>query len=179
DKMSDIQATSSTKPLPVEGKTVSHIYELVEAVKLVTKHRKGSIDPEFQVLENLVWKVEYLMYKDTAIADNDDYSHNGALKSAALSVKRRVQHEQNKMIRRDMKNAMIAATRLLDQYDAEEGVEQDHECSCGMCEPEIKEAEFIRQEYQRKRDRDAMLDGQLDEKFEEVEALRKKLRQTK
>ncbi|KAK7887644.1 hypothetical protein LTR67_009545 [Exophiala xenobiotica] len=163
--MSDIQATSSTKPLPVEEKTVSHIYELVEAVKLVTKHRKGSIDPEFQVLENLVWKVEYLMYKDTAIADNDDYSHNGALKSAALSVKRRVQHEQNRMIRRDMKNAMIAATRLLDH--------------CGMCEPEIQEAEFIRQEYRRKRDKDAMLDGQLDEKFEEVEALRKKLRQTK
>ncbi len=47
-----------------------------------------------------------------------------------------------------------------------------------MCEVEIKEGEFTGQEYQRKRDRDAMLDGQLDEKLEEVEVLRKKLRET-
>ncbi|KIW55626.1 hypothetical protein PV05_04357 [Exophiala xenobiotica] len=55
---------------------------------------------------------------------------------------------------------------------------QDFECICGMCEVEIKEGEFTGQEYQRKSDRDAMLDGQLDEKLEEVEVLRKKLRET-
>ena len=179
--MSAIQATSSIKSLPVEEKTVSHIYELVEAVKLVTKHHKGSADPKFKVLENLVWKVEYLMYKDTETADGDNYSHDSALKSAAVSVKRRVQHEKDKGVRAEMKDAMTAATKLLDQYDGEEGAEdgQDFECTCGMCEPEIKEGEFIGQEHRRKRDRDTMLDGQLDEKLEEVEALRKKLREAK
>lgn len=151
--------------LSIDTETVIAIYELVQAAELVGSKDKNKDDPGIGLLVELGTDVQTRVRRKAKASSLNMYvEHLTYLKNAEISVKNKVRDEEIKGLRSNIKIAMTDAVKIFEQFEDNkvEAHAGKNGATVGM-----------------KRDRDTMLDAEIDEKLKEIESLRKRLRETK